>query len=379
MKLLFFVYHALAEYSGITKKIRAQVAGLAANGNDVSLCTLRIDDDTTQRRVVNGKIIRSFGQSPRSKIEKRISFCDVTKYIQDNGIEGIYIRYDINSNPFTIRFIRKLKKMGVAVIVEIPTWPYDGEFKGQDFKFQVQIFVDKLFRRRFFKYVDRVVTCAPVDTILGVPTIINSNGIDFNSIPIIRQAPAKDELRMLSVANIHLWHGLDRLIEGMAQHPEIPAQLHIVGDGLKDIIDGYRELIVKYGLEDKVKILGPMFGEALDEEFNWATIAVGSLGRHRSGINTIKTLKNREYAARGLAFFYSEDDIDFDDREYVFKMSADETPADMTGLWNFFRNQEMQPEEIRESVKGLSWEAQLSSVTKCFLSIKAQNGLRRKE
>mgnify|MGYP000644641746 CR=1 FL=1 len=40
--------------------------------------------------------------------------------------------------------------------------------------------------------------------------------------------------------------------------------------------------------------------------FEQADFAIGSLGRHRSGITHIKTLKNREYAARGLAFTYSE-------------------------------------------------------------------------
>lgn len=38
--------------------------------------------------------------------------------------------------------------------------------------------------------------------------------------------------------------------------------------------------------------------EELDELFNEADFAIGSLARHRSGIDKIKTLKNREYAAR---------------------------------------------------------------------------------
>ncbi|MEG2480028.1 MAG: hypothetical protein RSA50_07120, partial [Mucinivorans sp.] len=43
-----------------------------------------------------------------------------------------------------------------------------------------------------------------------------------------------------------------------------------------------------------------------DDLFEQADIAIGSLARHRSGITTIKTLKNREYAARGIPFIYSE-------------------------------------------------------------------------
>ncbi len=35
-------------------------------------------------------------------------------------------------------------------------------------------------------------------------------------------------------------------------------------------------------------------------------MGIASLGRHRNGITRIKTLKNREYAARGIPFVYSE-------------------------------------------------------------------------
>ena len=53
-------------------------------------------------------------------------------------------------------------------------------------------------------------------------------------------------------------------------------------------------------------------GKELDELFDLADFAIGSLARHRSHIDKIKTLKNREYAARGIPFIYSETDEDFD-------------------------------------------------------------------
>lgn len=48
-------------------------------------------------------------------------------------------------------------------------------------------------------------------------------------------------------------------------------------------------------------------------------MGIASLGRHRNGITRIKTLKNREYAARGIPFVYSENDSDFDGMPYVMK------------------------------------------------------------
>lgn len=63
--------------------------------------------------------------------------------------------------------------------------------------------------------------------------------------------------------------------------------------------------------------------------FNQCDFGIGSLGRHRSGIDKIKTLKNREYAARGIPFIYSETDEDFEQMPYVLKAPADESPIDI--------------------------------------------------
>ena len=146
----------------------------------------------------------------------------------------------------------------------------------------------------------------------------------------------------------------------MADFPE--CELHIVGDGVQEIIDSYRKMAVDFGIQDRVRILGPLYGDALDREFEWANLAVGSLGRHRSGISSIKTLKNREYAARGLAFFYSEEDEDFDNAPYVFKVPADESPIDVKALSEFLSALDMSPEQIRGSVQHLSWTEQMGKV-----------------
>lgn len=362
MKILFLVYHALAEYSGISKKILAQVEGLRECGAEVTLCTLHFCPDGTQQRVCNGEAIRTFGIGLRAKIVKRVSYSDIVNYAVTNKIDAVYIRYDLNSDPFTINLVRKLHENGIKIIVEIPTWPYDGEVKGQGARLQIQVLIDKLFRHTFFKYCERVITYANCDNIFGRPTINISNGVDFNKVKLTAAPGDNTELHMLSVANIHLWHGLDRLISGMAENKAIPAKLHIVGDGLPDIIEGYRKQAEEAEIADRVSILGPLFGESLDKEFAWANIAVGSLGRHRSGISDIKTLKNREYAARGFAFFYSENDTDFDNAQYVLKVPADESPVDIKAVKSFLDGQKMTPEQIRESIKSLSWKSQMQKV-----------------
>ena len=115
-------------------------------------------------------------------------------------------------------------------------------------------------------------------------------------------------------------------------------------------------------MEDYVILYGKQHGKTLDQIFNWCDMGIGSLGRHRVGIQQIKTLKNREYAARGIPFVYSETDSDFDNRPYVLKAPPDESPIDIQQVIDFYKNLNMSPIEIRESIQDLSWTNQMKHV-----------------
>lgn len=169
------------------------------------------------------------------------------------------------------------------------------------------------------------------------------------------------------MANIHFWHGLDRVIEGLkayyAEARQCIVRLRIAGDGIESLIDGYRRTIEEYGLSEYAEVIGPRSGAELDAEFEWCDAGIASLGRHRNGITRIKTLKNREYAARGIPFVYSENDSDFDGMPYVMKAPADDTPLDIAALVRFCDGVNLTPAQIRASVEGtLSWDRQMKQV-----------------
>ena len=107
---------------------------------------------------------------------------------------------------------------------------------------------------------------------------------------------------------------------------------------------------------------GKLFGHQLDAVFDQCVFAIGSLGRHRSGITDIKTLKNREYAARGIPFIYSENDSDFDHQPYILKAPADESPISIRQILDFIDHQPLSPSTIRSSVEHLSWKNQMEIV-----------------
>ena len=216
MKGLFVVFHGFSAHSGISKKIFAQCDALRRNGADIELCHIEIAPDGTQRRMVGGQAIRTFGKGLRAKLEKRVSLSDITRYIRHEGVEFLYIRHDHNASPVLIHWLRKVKKLGVRIALEIPTYPYDAEFAQSPAVRKLKLRIDRMFRCRMARYIDRIVTFSDDTEIFGRPTIRISNGIDFRSIPLKTQRHGSPhEIRLLAVANIHFWHGLDRVIEGL--------------------------------------------------------------------------------------------------------------------------------------------------------------------
>ncbi|MBR1504028.1 MAG: glycosyltransferase family 1 protein, partial [Prevotella sp.] len=195
-----------------------------------------------------------------------------------------------------------------------------------------------------------------------------SNGIDFEHVKMKTTVnDTSQTLNLIGVAEIHKWHGFDRLVRGLANYYSQPqkyiVKFHVVGYFYS--VEGeteFKRLITDNHMEEYVTLYGKKHGEELDELFNMCDFGVGSLGRHRVGIHKIKTLKNREYAARGIPFTYSETDSDFDNKPYVLKMPADESAVDIRAIICFYRNLSMSASEIRDSIKDLSWKHQMKHV-----------------
>lgn len=373
MKTLFLVFYGFQEYNGISKKIRYQVDALKQCGMDVRTCHYEVTGSGDRQWMIDGKVLADLGKGITAKLKKRLSFTPIVQYVREEKIQCVYIRSYHNANPFTIHFVKALKKQGVKLLLEIPTYPYDQEYSSG--KEKVQLYTDKLFRHAFCKYVDFIVTFSNDEKIFGRPTIRISNGIDFAHIPL--RSPRHDtskELHLIGVAEIHFWHGFDRLLKGLGEYytgnPAYKVYFHLIGK-----MSGKREEeeietpIRQYHLQPYVTLYGAKHGEELDALFNQADFAVGSLARHRSGIYNIKTLKNREYAARGFGFIYSETDDDFDCMPYVLKVPADESPVDIPRLIEFCRNMAMPPQEIRNSIQHLSWKEQMKKVYEYIIQI----------
>ena len=367
MKALFLIYHGFEAHNGISKKIQYQVEGLIQNGVDVKLCYLVIDEHGYHNRMINDTIIENYGKSFLAKINKRICYNSLKKYVLKEHIDFLYVRHDLNANPFLVSFFKALKKRNVNIILEIPTYPYDDEFIHASWKDCLQNYIDKLYRNCLSKTLYRIVTFTDFSQIWGIQTINISNGIDFNAVKLkTNNKTNKDELNLIGVADIHAWHGYDRVIRGMINYykynRDIKVYFHIVGNGIEQVINELKQITRDNNLSEFVKFYGPKSGLELDLLFDFADFGIASLARHRSNIENIKTLKNREYAARGIPFIYSEIDSDFENMPYVLKAPANEESIDICRIIDFYSKLNMTAKEIRESIYHLSWKNQMKII-----------------
>lgn len=372
MKILFLVYHGFSEASGISKKIHYQVKGLRENGHDVRLCYYGFAENGHRCRYIDDKVIQDYGIGKWAGIRQRLDYKCIYDYCIQNNIQFVYARCFQNANPWLIRFFKKLRKAEIHAVTEIPTYPYDKEFMHFEWKMRVELKIDQLFRKKLYQQMDALVTFSDAERIFGQHTIRISNGVDFDSIPLHQPFANNHELHLIGVAEVHPWHAFDRVMSGMGEYyrqkqlansQKLDVYFHVVGGVHPNRMKlDFQPIIDKFGIRNKILFHGQLFGVALTDVFNHCQFAIGSLGRHRSGITNIKTLKNREYATRGIPFIYSEQDSDFDNQPYVLKAPADETPINIQQIIDFMDSFSMKPEEIRKTVEHLTWRIQMQRV-----------------
>ncbi len=92
-------------------------------------------------------------------------------------------------------------------------------------------------------------------------------------------------LHILFVGNVSRWHGLDRMIQGIATYRgSVRLHFHIVGDG--DEVDHLKLLKSSVVPDANIYFHGFMSGLDLDAMFDRCHIAVGSLRNPPEGPGT---------------------------------------------------------------------------------------------
>ena len=113
--------------------------------------------------------------------------------------------------------------------------------------------------------MDALVTFSDEEEIFGKRTIRISNGVDFDSIPLHVPSVANTEpINLIGVAEVHLWHGFDRVMTGLGEYfqkygrsniKQRDVHFHVVGGVHPNQMSNcFAPIIEKYHLKDKIII-----------------------------------------------------------------------------------------------------------------------------
>ena len=344
LRLKYFLFGDQQPKDGVNKKLLSQVSELIHLGLDIELVLANIGDaqhpsyDFLTLHVVDEHPVKNiFGLIRHARRISRI-FSETMGSLGPDDI--LYYRY---SGPFPLyypyNYLRRFRRC--KIVTEHQTKELE-EFKlnGNAFSYWSEFFFGGMLRKQsdaIIGVTDEVtqyeIACSgdPVK-----PHLTIGNGFAVKSVPVRQNSFHEvEDLQLLCVANISRWHGLDRLLQGIATYSGTPrVRLYVAGNGPE--LSHLQKLAGDLNITDLVAFNGFLTGEALDTLFDQCHIAVGSLGIHRKGLTQTSELKGREYCARGIPYIVACADPDFPpDFPYILRLPADENPIDVERILTF--------------------------------------------
>ncbi|HIF9327278.1 TPA: glycosyltransferase [Photobacterium damselae] len=375
MKLLFLVNDVLYPDTGIGKKIISQANALKSIAEDFYFV---YTDESFNYRNINGVPVSEKG-SIFNKYIFRYRFDSLFEFILSEGINVIYIRYTHFSSSGFIAFVKKLKRIDVQIIIEIPTYPYDSEYEQLGITSKCKLFIDRIYRNKLRHYVDKCITFTSVNQpIFGIETLQISNAVSNES--VVKNISALNQrenielnvINLICVASLHSWHGYDRLISSLphylSENDSKKIHIYIVGDGPE--LNKLKKLVEKNSLQENVTFCGELFGLDLQEKLLHASIGVDSLGRHRSGNLSNNSLKSKEYLSYGLPVVKSHHDGSIDDLNCVLNVSADENEINIKDIISWYLDNKFSSKKqdiAKLCLNYYTWDIQMEKV---FESVK---------
>lgn len=362
MKGLYFLEERFEKDSGVGKKIEAQIKSIKKLGIDIELL-INNREKRMVERIINKNSLGKFAKKGFGRLK---GYKAIINYLVKNNFDFIYIRYTGYGDMYFYNFLLKLKKNNIKIYLEIPTFPYDNELKRNTFKEKIQVLLEKYYRNKMKDIVNKVITYSEDDTIFEIPTIKIQNGVDLDKIELVKKSESED-IRIITVAKIANWHGMDRFILSMAEYykknPQQKVIFNIVGYGDKEYIEMLKRLVKESELDDYVIFHGAKFGKDLDEIYNISDVAVGAIASFRQGLNSGSALKHREYTAKGIPFINGDIDFSFSNCPFVYQIPNDESLLDIEKIIEWYKNLKVTPEEIRKYAEdNLTWDKQMKKV-----------------
>lgn len=357
--MIYIVYNEL--YSpmfgnGIRRKILGQIKAFKRSfGRVFHTCYM-------------GQMLYLFDGEKQVEKEFAITKQDCNKiiwsWIEKYKIKRTYIRYAFADKWF-IHFLKNQKAKGVKSVIEIPTFPYDGE--GIQGRVKIE---DAHYRKDMYIYIDLVTTNSDEPKIWKIPCIPMMNGVDIHDYELcINKKQRKNQIVLIGVSTLVFWQGYERVIQGLYNYyknrNEYKIFFKIVGEGTEKKY--YQSLVQKYDLLRYVEFCGNLDGKELDRQYTLSDIAVSSLGRYKSGVESITPIKAAEYCMRGIPFICGYHDMRFAGNEkFIMNIPNNSDPVNMDRVIDFYKeiykNTGYQKQMNNYATEYLSWDVVLKPI-----------------
>lgn len=387
--ILYFAFVGNS-FGGVEQKIIAQYDALSYLWPKTMLYLVSTSqpgnslESEIQKRTGIHILINSSKNKDNHFFRRKEKFDLIYKVLLDyNPNETIcYLRYP-NADFLFLQFLKKCK--GFKIITEhqeIENTFNKGIFNGNYLRNTFELLWGKSVR----SYITGFVGVTPEITEYEINaagnlkkfSFTNGNGIDVSKYPVRNPDQSKKDLiKILFVGAGYRSHGLHRLLRSISGYYKNQSKqtynikLKIAGDSNE--MTWNKKLAKNLGILENVDFLGNCAGLELDDLYNWADIAVGSLGLHRIGLNYSSTLKAREYYSRGIPFFWSTLDKDLPEKnKFVLQFDANEKTFDMNEVIHFVlktREDKGLVEEMRNyALKQLVWSKKMQLLSE-FLNL----------
>lgn len=361
--------------AGVIKKELAKISFLKNFSLDCEVILFTNQEKYVFSNDIKIKLIQS---NENLNLIQRIRRARYISHVIGNEIKNldytdcVLLRYPYHIFYYPKNILKKFRKCNVVFEHNTKEWD---EFKLSSGYFS-QSSLQELFLGRFIR--------SQSDAIVGVtdeitqyqlkrcndpdkPHITIGNGIDVASVPLRHiPTPVTTDLHLLFVANVSRWHGIDRLLRGLANYDgPVTVILHIAGEGAE--LPHLKRLVNELNLSDKVVFHGFTTGSSLDDLFDRCHVAVGSLGMHRNRLTESSTLKVREYCARGIPWIIACRDPDFPTGfPYLLQLPADESAVDIGAVIAFAKKvcaDPDHPQKMRQyAIDHLDWSIKMQKL-----------------
>ena len=263
MRVIYFVRSFKHTYSGVSKKIISQIASLNKIGVDTKLFTFESLDNLKSDAIISDYIVQipsntdcDSGLNTVNLLRRDLCINRALRLLFESlgPKDIIYSRIP----PLSISTLISLRKRRTCkVVFEFQSIESLEAWSSGRYFFAL---LESIFGKMRRKNIDGIVGVTDEITAYqlkksgndSIPHITIGNGFAVSSVPVRQAPPYNDnDLHLLCVAKVSRWHGLDRLLRGLATYSGTPKViLHIAGDGAE--LPHLQQLTDELGISDQV-------------------------------------------------------------------------------------------------------------------------------